>query len=47
MSEDEKVPAEEYWECELANESELNAVNIEVTEEMKPEDVVKRILESI
>ena len=47
VSEDEKVSADEYWECELANESELNAVNIEVTEEMKPEDVVKRILESI
>ena len=47
VSENEKVSAEEYWECELASESELNAVNIEIIEEMNPEDVVKKILESI
>ena len=47
VSENEKVSAEEYWECELANESELNAVNIEITEEMKPEDVVVKLFQSI
>ena len=47
VPEEDKVPAHEYWVCELANEDEPNAVNIEITEEMSPEDVVKKILDSI
>ena len=36
-----------YWECEPAAEDEPNAINIEITDEMTPEDIANKIYGSI